>query len=117
MIQTLEDMLRACVLDFNGSWTQYITRTEFAYNNNYQTSIGMAPYKALYGTKCLSPFQWDEVGERQLIEPKVIQDTTEKIALIRKRLTETQNQQKSHAGNRRRDLEFAVGNKVFLKVA
>jgi hypothetical protein len=46
----------------------------------------MAPYEALYGWKCRSPLYWDEVGEGQLIGPKIVQDTHEKIALIRERL-------------------------------
>jgi hypothetical protein len=85
-IQTLEDMLRECVLDFKGSWIQYIPLIEFAYNNSFQASIDMAPYEALYGWKCRSPLYWDEVGERQLIGLKIVQDTHEKIALIRERL-------------------------------
>ena len=51
VIQVLEDMLRGCVLDFPGSWDKYIPFMEFSYNNSYQTSIGMAPYEALYGRK------------------------------------------------------------------
>jgi hypothetical protein len=66
-IQTLEDMLRACVLDFNGSWAHYLPLIEFAYNNSYQASIGMAPYEALYGRKCRSPLYWDELGERRIL--------------------------------------------------
>ena len=54
-IQTLEDMLRACTLDFQGSWSKYLPLIEFAYNNSYQATIGMAPYEALYGRKCRSP--------------------------------------------------------------
>ncbi|KAI3463786.1 hypothetical protein Pfo_020449, partial [Paulownia fortunei] len=61
-IQTLEDMLRACVLDFQGQWSKFLPLVEFSYNNSYQTSIGMAPYEALYGKKCKSPIHWDEVG-------------------------------------------------------
>jgi transposase InsO family protein len=61
-IQTLEDMLRLCVLDFKGSWIQYLPLVEFAYNNSYHASIEMAPYEALYGRKCRSPLYWDEVG-------------------------------------------------------
>jgi hypothetical protein len=85
-IQTLEDMLRACVLEFKGSWILYILLIEFTYNNIFQASIDMAPYEALYGWKCRSPLYWDEVGERQLIGLKIVQDTHEKIALIRERL-------------------------------
>ena len=62
-IQTLEDMLRACVLDFKGFWVKYLPLVEFAYNNSFQASIGMAPYEALYGKKCRTPICWDEVGE------------------------------------------------------
>jgi hypothetical protein len=54
-IQTLEDMLRLCVLDFKGSWIQYIPLIEFTYNNSYHASIKMAPYVALYGRRCRSP--------------------------------------------------------------
>jgi hypothetical protein len=77
----------------------------------------MTPYKALYGRKCRSPLYWDEVGEGQLIGPEIVQDTHEKIALIRDRLTTAQNRQKSYADNRRRELEFEVGKKVFHKVS
>jgi hypothetical protein len=115
-IQTLEDMLRLCVLDFKGSWIRYLPLIEFAYNNSFQTTIGMAPYEALYGRKCRSPLYWDEVGERQLLGPKLVQDTREKIALIRKRMLTAQSRQKSYADKHRRKLEFAVGDLVYLKV-
>ena len=55
VIQVLEDMLRGCVLDFLGNWDRYIPLMEFAYNNSYQSSIGMAPYEALYGRRCRTP--------------------------------------------------------------
>ena len=70
VIQILEDMMRACVLDFQGSWENLLPTIEFAYNNSYQSSIGMAPFEALYGRKCRSPVSWTEVGERQLEGPK-----------------------------------------------
>jgi hypothetical protein len=116
-IQTLEDMMRVCALDFKGSWIQYVPLIEFAYNNSYQASIKIAPYKALYGRKFRPPLYWDEVGERQLTGPELIQETSEKITLIRQRLTVAQNRQKGYANHRRMDLEFAKGDKVFLKVA
>jgi hypothetical protein len=65
MNQILEDMLRASVLEFKGSWVQYLLLIEFAYNNNYQETIGMLLYEALYGQKCQSLLYWDNVGERQ----------------------------------------------------
>ena len=62
-IQTLEDMLRACVIDFQGTWEETLPLVEFSYNNSYQATICMAPFEALYGRKCRSPIHWDEVGE------------------------------------------------------
>ncbi|KAL5831658.1 hypothetical protein ACOSQ4_017012 [Xanthoceras sorbifolium] len=105
-IQVLEDMLRACVMEFKGSWDTHLPLMEFAYNNSYQSSIGMAPYEALYGRKCRTPVCWDEVGERKLIGPEIVHITSEKVRIIRDRLKITSDRQKSYADNRRRDLEF-----------
>ena len=63
-IQTLEDMLRMCIMDLGGSWDDHLPQVEFSYNNSYHSSIKMAPYEALYGRKCRSPLCWDEIGER-----------------------------------------------------
>ncbi|KAL3523596.1 hypothetical protein ACH5RR_016430 [Cinchona calisaya] len=115
-IQTLEDMLRACAIDFKGNWDEYLTLIEFSYNNSYQASIGMAPYEALYGRKCRSPLYWDEVGEKQITGPELIQLTLEKIPLIRERIKIAQDRQKSWADLKRRDLEFQQGDFVYLKV-
>ena len=82
-IQGLEDMLRACVLDHQGSWEEHLPLVEFAYNNSYQTSIQMAPYEALYGRPCWSPLCWTEVGETSITGPNHIRDTSEKMSLIR----------------------------------
>ena len=71
-IQILEDMLRACVLDFQESWNKYLPLIEFSYNNSYQSTIGMAPYEMLYGRKCRSPVHWDETGERQYLGPEAV---------------------------------------------
>ena len=90
-------MIRACVLDFKGSWVKYLPMVEFAYNNSYQASIGMAPYDALYGRKCRTPICWDEVGERKLSSEKLIKVTTKKIQVLRERLKVAQDQQKSYA--------------------
>jgi hypothetical protein len=116
-IQILEDMLRACVLDLKGSWANHLCLVEFAYNNSFQSSIGMAPYEALYGRKCRSPICWDEVGVRKILGPEIIQRTCEKVDLIRERLRTAQSRQKSYADKRRKDLEFEVGDMVFLRVA
>ncbi|KAD4888602.1 hypothetical protein E3N88_20675 [Mikania micrantha] len=89
--QTLEDMLRSCVIDFGGSWDIYLPLVEFSYNNSYHTSIKCAPFEALYGRKCGSPVCWSEVAARV--------------------------RQKSYADNRRRPLEFQVDDLVMLKVS
>ncbi|KAL4037249.1 hypothetical protein IC575_000837 [Cucumis melo] len=116
-IQTLEDMLRACVLQLKGSWDTHLPLMEFAYNNNYQSSIGMAPYEALYGRPCRTPVCWNEVGERKLVGPELVQITTNNIKLIRENLRITQDRQKSYADKRRKNLEFQVGDQVFLKLS
>ena len=89
---------------------------EFAYNNNYQASIQIAPYEALYGRPCRSPICWTEVGESYITGPDLIRDTMEKVGLIQKRLLMAQSRQKSYADRRRRPLEFEVDDHVFLKV-
>ena len=90
-IQVLEDMLRAFILDFMGSWEEHLPLVEFAYNNSYQASIQMAPYEALYGRPCRSPICWMEVGESFTPSPDLVRDTTEKVGLIRKRLLTAQS--------------------------
>ena len=85
-IQTLEDMLRACVIDFKGSWDEHLPLVEFAYNNSNQASIKVAPYEAFYGRKCRSPICWDDVGERRLLGPEIVQQTVDKIQVIKEQL-------------------------------
>ena len=116
-IQTLEDMLRLCVMDFRGSWEDHLALIEFAYNNSYQASIQMAPFEALYGRPWRSPVCWTEVGERSLLGPEYIRETTKNIKLIRQRLLIAQNRQKSYADKKRRTLEFEIGDHAFLRVS
>ncbi|GKD24825.1 putative reverse transcriptase domain-containing protein, partial [Tanacetum coccineum] len=116
-IQTLEDMLRACILDFGGSWDVHLPLVEFSYNNSYHSSVRCAPFEALYGRKCRSPIMWVEVGEGQLIGPELVQETTEKISQIKDRLKAARDRQKSYADKRRKPLEFSVGDYVLLKVS
>ncbi|GKE34314.1 putative reverse transcriptase domain-containing protein [Tanacetum coccineum] len=85
-IQTLKDMLRACVIDFGKGWDRHLPLVEFSYNNSYHTSIKAAPFKALYGRKCQSPICRAEVGDAQLTGPKIVHETTEKIIQIKKRI-------------------------------
>nr|GEW03209.1 reverse transcriptase domain-containing protein [Tanacetum cinerariifolium]GEW46963.1 reverse transcriptase domain-containing protein [Tanacetum cinerariifolium] len=90
-IQTLEDMLRACVIAFGKGWVKHLPLCEFSYNNGYHASIKATPYEALYGRKCRSPMCWAEVGEAQLTDPKLIQETTKKIVLIQQRIQAAQD--------------------------
>nr|GEW47948.1 putative reverse transcriptase domain-containing protein [Tanacetum cinerariifolium] len=90
---------------------------EFSYNNNYHASIKVAPYEALYGQKCRSPVCWAKVGEAQLIGPEMIQETMEKIVLIKQRIQATQDRQKSYADLKRKSMEFEVRDRVMLKVS
>ncbi|GJT23820.1 putative reverse transcriptase domain-containing protein [Tanacetum coccineum] len=116
-IQTLEDMFRACVIDFGKGWEKHLPLVEFSYNNSYHASIKAAPFEALYGRKCRSPVCWAEVGDVQLIGPEIIHETTEKIVQIRQRLQAARDRQRSYANVRRKPLELQVGDRVMLKVS
>ncbi|GJT49485.1 putative reverse transcriptase domain-containing protein [Tanacetum coccineum] len=116
-IWTLKDMLRACVIDFGGNWDVHLPLAEFSYNNSYHSSIRCAPFKALYGRKCRSPVLWEEIGESSLIGPELVQETTDKVVLINEKLKVARDRQKSYADNRRKPLEFEVGDRVLLKVS
>ncbi|GKA51437.1 putative reverse transcriptase domain-containing protein [Tanacetum coccineum] len=116
-IQTLEDMLRACVIDFGKGWERHLPFVEFSYNNSYHASIKAAPFEALYGRKCRSPICWAEVGDVQLTGLEIIHETTKKIVQIRQRLQAARDQQRSYANVKRKPLEFQVGDHVLLKVS
>ena len=86
LIKVLEDMLRGCVMEFLGSWDKYIPLMEFANNNSFQSSIGMAPYEVLYGLKCRTLVCWTELNEHKVIGPDIVKNTEEKVQVIWKRL-------------------------------
>ncbi|TYH09882.1 hypothetical protein ES288_A07G133200v1 [Gossypium darwinii] len=116
VIQILEDMLRSCVIDFRGSWEDFLPLAEFTYNNSYQSSIQMAPYEALYGRRCRTPY-WTELSEQRVLVPELISDTEDKVKLIWDRLKAASDKQKSYADLKRKKIEFSVGDLVFLKVS
>ncbi|GKA75784.1 putative reverse transcriptase domain-containing protein [Tanacetum coccineum] len=116
-IQTLEDMLHACVIDFVKGWINHLSLVEFSYNNSYHASIKAAPFEALYGRKCRSPVCWAEVGEAQLTGPDLIQETTKKIIQIKQRIQAARDQKKSYADLKRKPMEFQVGDRVMLMVS
>ncbi|GJR86352.1 putative reverse transcriptase domain-containing protein [Tanacetum coccineum] len=113
-IQTLEDMLTACVLDFRGCWDVHLPLVEFSYNNSYHSSVRCAPFEALYGRKCRSPIMWAEVGEGKLIGPELVQETTKKISQNKDGLKVARDRQKSYADKRRKPLEFSVGPIAYM---
>ena len=112
----LEDMLRSCVIDYEGSWDKHIPLVEFVYNNSFLSSIGMAPYEALYGRKCRTPLCWTELSKKKIISPDLIQETEEKVKMIKERLKVATDRQKSYADMRRKDIPHEIAEKVFLKV-
>ncbi|XP_049394743.1 uncharacterized protein LOC125859043 [Solanum stenotomum] len=84
---------------------------------SYHSSIAMTPFQALYGRRCRSPVDWFEVVEFSLIGPDLVYDAIEKVQPIRERLKMAQSRKKSYAENRRRDLQFEIGNWVYLKIS
>ncbi|KAK8659638.1 hypothetical protein V6N13_029835 [Hibiscus sabdariffa] len=117
VIHVLEDMLRCCIIDFQGSWEKQLPLVEFAYNNSYQASIQMAPYEALYDRRCRTPVCFAEAGHKLLPMLDILKGTTEKVKLISERLKAASNRQKSYVDLKRREIEYAVGDRVFLKVS
>jgi hypothetical protein len=115
--QVLEDMLRACALTYGTDWESSLPFAEFSYNNNFQASLRMAPFEALYRRKCRTPLAWSEVGEQALFWPAIIEEAQEKVEKVRENLRIAQSRQKSYADKRRRELTFAVGDRVYLKVS
>ena len=109
-------MLISCVMKFKGNWDEYLPLAKFAYNNSYQSSIDMAPYEALYGRRCKTPICWDDADEKKLLGPELVMKTADKVKVIWEKIKTAQDRQKSYVDNRRKDLEFEVGDMVFLKV-
>ncbi|GJX63115.1 putative reverse transcriptase domain-containing protein [Tanacetum coccineum] len=116
-IQTLEDMLRACVTDFGNGWVRHLPLVEFSYNNSYHTSIKAAPFDALYGRKCRSPVCWAEVRQVQLTGLEMVQEITKKVIQIKQRMQAARDRQKSFVDLKRKPMEFQVRDRVMLKVS
>ena len=115
--QILEDMLRACALDYGSSWDDNLPYAKFSYNNSYQTSLKMAPFEALYGRRCRTPLSWDEIGDRQLFGPDLIKESEQKVKLIHDRLKVAQSRQKSYADSKRKEIVYEVGDRAYLRVS
>ena len=104
------------MLDKGGAWDTHLPLIEFTYNNSYHSSIGMAPFEALYGRRCRTPLCWYESGENVVLGPEIVQQTTETIQMIREKMKASQSRHKSYHDKQRKDLEFSEGDHVFLRV-
>ena len=105
------------MIDYEGSWDRHIPLVEFVYNNSFQSCIGMVPYEALYGRKFRTSLCWTKLSEKKLIDPDLIQETEEKVKMIREGLKVDTNRQKSYADMNRKDIRYEIDEKVFLKVS
>nr|CAB3502861.1 unnamed protein product [Digitaria exilis] len=115
--QILEDMLRACVIHYGKNWEKCLSLAEFSYNNSYQASLKMAPFEALYGRRCRTPLCWSQAGERYTHGPDLMKEAEEKVRIIRENLKTALTRQKSYFDQRRKPLQFEVGDHVYLKVS
>jgi len=115
-IQSLQDLLRTCILDHLGAWDEVLPLIVFTHNNNFYASIGMTPYEAFYGRKCRTSLCWYQYGEEIFVRPELLEQTTEKVRMVRHSMQTSQSKQKAYADRRRRPLEFAARDHVFLRV-
>jgi hypothetical protein len=112
--QILEDMLRACIIHYGTSWGKCLALAEFPHNNSYQSSLQMAPFEALYGRRCQTPLSWSETGERKIFGLDLVVEAKDKVKVIQANLKAAQSRQKSYADQRRKPLQFQVGDFVYL---
>ncbi|WVZ63955.1 hypothetical protein U9M48_013544 [Paspalum notatum var. saurae] len=115
--QILEDMLRACAIQYGTSWDKSLPYAEFSYINSYQASLKKSSFEALYGRRCRTPLFWNQTGEKQVFGPDLIRDAEQQIKIVRENLRVAQSRQKSYADVRCRDLTFKVDDFVYLKVS
>jgi hypothetical protein len=115
--QILEDMLRAYVMEYPGSWDKNLPWTAFSYNNNYQESLKMTPFEALYGRQCRTPLNWIEPGEKAIFGPDIVVEAEAMVRRIQENIKATKLRQESYANKRWRPLQFEVGDHVYLKVS
>jgi transposase InsO family protein len=113
--QILEDMLRACALQYGRSWDNSLSYAEFSYNNSYQESLKMSPFEMLYGRRCRTLLFWNETGERKVFEPDILEEAEKQVRMDKENLRVRQSRQKSYADHRRRELIFDVGDFIYLR--
>ena len=105
------------MIDYEGSWDRHIPLVEFVYNNDFQSSIGMTSYEALYGRKCRTPLCLTKLSEKKVIGPDLIQEIEEKVKMIKEILKVATDRPKSYADMKRKDIRYEIDEKVFLKVS
>jgi hypothetical protein len=110
-------MLRAYVMEYQGTWDKNLPWTEFSYNNGYQESLKMAPFEVLYGQHCRTPLNWIEPREKVIFGPDLVEEAESIVRRIQDNLKAAKSRQKTYANKRRRPLEFEVGNHVYLRVS
>jgi hypothetical protein len=115
--QILENMLRACALQYGRSWDKSLPYAEFSYNNSYQESLKMASFEMLYVRRCRTLLFWNETGERRVFRLDILEEAEKQVHTVRENLCVTQSRQKSYTDHRRRELSFEVGDFVYLKVS
>jgi hypothetical protein len=115
--QILEDMLRACALQYGRSLDKSLLYVEFSYSNSYQESLKMAPFEMLYGCRCWTPLFWNETGEWNVFGPDILQEAEKQVRMVRENLRVAQSRQNSYVDHWRRELSFEVEDFVYLKVS
>jgi hypothetical protein len=98
--QIVEDMLRACVMEYPGSWDNNLPWAEFSYNNSYQESLKMAPFEALYGRQCRTPLNWIKSGEKAVFGPDIVVEAEATVHRIQENLKVTKLHQERYANKR-----------------
>ena len=116
MNQILKDMLRAYALAQGSKWEDCLPYAEFSYNNNFQTSLKMSPYEALYGCKCRTPLNWSHTGDSRIFEMDHMMEAEKQVREIRDRLQLAKSRQKSYYDAKHRHISFEPGEHVYLRV-
>jgi hypothetical protein len=113
--QILEDMLRACAMEYQGSWDKNLPWAEFSYNNSYQGSLKMVPFEILYGWRCRTPLNWIEPREKVIFGPDIIEEAETIVRHVQENMKAVKSRQENYANKRRRPLAFEVGDQVYLR--
>jgi hypothetical protein len=104
-------------MEYPGSWVKNLPWAEFSYNNNYQESLKMTPFEALYGPQCRTPLNWIEPGEKAIFGLDIVVEIEATVHHIQENLKVAKLRQESYANKRRRPLQFEARDHVYLKVS